>query len=125
MVKAIFLIRRKPDLTREQFQEHYEGRHVGLALEYIRPFIKGYHRNYPGSSSSYFDTVENNSGAAGRDFDYDCVTEMWFESEEHLNGMLDRLSEPEVRSVIAQDEARFIDPQSVVFLKCEERRAAL
>ena len=125
MIKAIFLIAKRADLTVRQFRDYYEDHHVGLALGYIRPFIKGYRRNYPGGSHSYFDTVESNAGTAAPGFAYDCLTEMWFESEAELQAMFDRLSEPDVRAVIAADEDRFLDPQSVMFLKCEECITAL
>jgi|SRR5690554_4917300 len=125
MVKAIFLIRRKPGLSVEEFRTHYEDQHVDIALEYIRPYLKDYHRNYPDNSSSYFDKVENNEGGAAPEFNYDCVTEMWFENEERLQSMLNRLSEPAVRAVIGADEDLFIDPQSVVFLKCTETKTKI
>lgn len=125
MIKAIFLIRRKPGLSVEQFRAHYENQHVDIALKYIRPYLKGYFRNYPDNSSSYFDTVENNEGGIAPEFNYDCVTEMWFENEERLQSMFDRLSEPDARAKIGADEELFLDPQSVVFLKCEETRTEL
>src|SRR5690554_81689 len=125
MVKAIFLIRRKPDLSVEEFRTHYENQHVDIALKYIRPYLKGYHRNYPDNSLSYLETVENSESGGSPQFNYDCVTEMWFENEERLQSMLDRLSEPDARAEIGADEELFLDPQSVVFLKCKETRTEL
>lgn len=122
MIKAIFLIKRKKGTTVEQFRKHYEERHVGVALEFIRPYLSGYRRNYPAESSLFFDTNEGAADTAVATFEYDCITEMSFESEDKLQAMFDKLSEPEVRAVVGEDEERFIDSQSVVYVKCEEHQ---
>jgi hypothetical protein len=120
--KIVVLIRRKPELSREQFIAYYEGTHAPFALRYIRPYLLDYRRSYPTSSFSYFDAVENASGATGKaGYNYDCITEMWFADRGQLDAMFAKLAEPEVRRAIAADEARFLDPQSVVVITCDER----
>jgi hypothetical protein len=58
-------------------------------------------------------------------YDFDCISEMCFADESALNAMVARLAEPEVRAAIAADEARFIDPKSVILLRCDEGRSHL
>jgi hypothetical protein len=47
MVKLIFLLKRKPGITPEQFRAHYENSHSRHAQKYIGHLLIGYHRNYP------------------------------------------------------------------------------
>jgi hypothetical protein len=122
-VKIIVLIRRKPGLSKAAFRNHYEAVHADLALRYIRPFLTDYRRSYPTSAFSYLDTVERSAAGAAPQFDYDCVTEMWFETRTRMEEMFALLSTDTVRRAIAEDEARFIDPQSVVVITCEESRS--
>jgi len=76
MAKLVFLLKRKPGTTKEQFREHYETSHVKLAEKYIGHLLTGYHRNYP-----TFATLNPSEQPAGSDvkpydFQYDAVTEM-------------------------------------------------
>lgn len=125
MVKLIIMIKRNPELSKEAFRVHYEDKHADFALRYIRPYLAEYRRSYPQSVFSYFDTVEGEKSGSAPVFDYDCITEMWFEDEAMLDGMFKKLAEPAVRKAIAEDEARFIDPRSVVVIRCEETHSKI
>jgi EthD domain len=126
MIKIIVLIKRNPKLTKEQFRAHYEGVHANLALEYIRPYLLDYRRNYPVSSFSYVDAVESPDGAGYREgYDYDCITELWCADRPTMDAMFAKLAEPATRKIIAEDEARFLDPKSVVMITCEEHRSSI
>jgi hypothetical protein len=126
MTKIVVLIRRNPKLSREQFKAHYEGTHANLALKFIRPYLLDYRRSYPTRTFSYFDAVETPSGVTqSSGYDYDCITEMWFENQGKLDAMFAKLAEPEVRKAIAEDEERFIDPKSVVVVTCDESRSQI
>jgi len=124
-MKLIVLIKRKPGLSKEEFRNHYEGIHANLALQFIRPYLIDYRRSYPTSAFSYFDTVERSQGKVVPRFDYDCVTEMWFENQTRMEEMFALLSTDNVRRAIAEDEERFIDPQSVVVITCDESRSRI
>ena len=59
-LKALALMPRRPDLTREQFRRYYESRHTPLALRYLR--FRKYVRNH------LLDAP---------DIGFDCVSEFW------------------------------------------------
>lgn len=126
MIKLIVLIKRKPSLTPEQFRTHYETVHANLALEYIRPYLLDYRRNYPITSFSYFDAVEEPGQLTRRPgYEYDCITEMWLADSSQADAMFAKLAEPIVRKTIGDDEDRFIDSKSVVMVTCEEHRSTI
>ncbi len=120
MIKLIFLVKRRKDLTHSQFRAHYETSHTKLADEHFRDLIEGYRRNYP--SSSITNPVENSSGAeaSSSDNEYDAITEMWVKDQANLDEMLRRFGSPELQTVLAQDEERFMDRGSLKLMICEE-----
>jgi hypothetical protein len=125
MIKLIFLIRRKPGLTPEQFMRHYEDTHADLALTYIRPFLLDYRRSYPQTGSSFLSAVTQEDDVAEQtETQYDSITEMWLADRAAVDEMFKVLSEPEARRVLGEDEERFIDLPTVQMLECIEGRSA-
>lgn len=100
MIKVIALLRKRPDLTQEQFIAYYETRHAPLILSLL-PGIVDYHRNYVNRDRAFASDI------AGIDFD--CVTEMRFENQASYDQFLARATEPDVASAIAQDEENVFD----------------
>ena len=125
MMKAIALIKRKPGLSHAEFRTHYESNHAPLALTFIGPFLTDYRRSYPTEAFSYAEAVDADGGASESGFGYDCITELWFENRDMMDRMLAVLAEPAVRDVLQEDEERFLDRTSVVFIPCEEIASAL
>jgi hypothetical protein len=126
MTKIVVLIRRKPELSRGEFRDYYEERHVPLALRFIRPFLLDYRRTYLESEAGYADMVSGEDEAPAADGGaYDCITEMWFRDAAALEAMFETLSRPDVRAALTEDENRFLDRESVRVIQCEERRTVL
>lgn len=124
-MKAIALIRRKAGISRAEFQAHYEHHHAPLAMNYIGPFLTDYRRTYPLEAFSYAGAVDAAEPARGQDFDYDCITELWFADRAQMDAMLAVLAEPAVRDILAEDEMRFIDRETILFIPCTEARTAI
>ena len=120
MPKAVFLIKRKPGLSPEEFRNHYENVHIPLAMKYIGHLLLDYRRNYPQA------LVVDPAGAALQGeatrayCDYDCITEMWVEKEQDLAEMAAIFGSPEVAPILAEDEARFLDSKNAVMIMSEE-----
>ncbi|OGO04678.1 MAG: hypothetical protein A2Y91_06980, partial [Chloroflexi bacterium RBG_13_54_8] len=76
MIKAISIHKRKPGMSIEEFQKHYEEIHVPLGLKYF-PALKGYRRNY----------VVHPPG--GRELDFDVITEYWYDSMEDYQAAME------------------------------------
>ncbi|EQB00049.1 uncharacterized protein (TIGR02118 family) [Sphingobium wenxiniae] len=104
MLKAVVLLRRKNDLTVDQFIDHYENRHVPLVRE-VLPTIGRYVRNY----------LDHTSVSAGRQEGdaptpyFDVITELWFEDDAAYQAFVAALSDPEVSRRLQEDEERFLD----------------
>jgi len=110
MVKTILFVRRRPDLSHEQFREHYETRHAPLAVS-VCPLIRRYVRNY-------FAPVE------GRDWPFDVMTEFWFDSTQDRAATRNFAMSP-AGEVLAADEARFMDRASMTTFHVDERETNL
>jgi len=79
VVKIMFLLKRKPGLSRAEFREHYEEVYVPLALS-LYPTIRKHVRNYIIPDDIHTDPAEP---------DLDCVVEVWFDDMEGYQSMID------------------------------------
>ncbi len=106
MIKLIMCLCRRPDLTREQFQDYWLNKHG--------PF---FNKNADGMRAKRYvqshtlDTPLNDGMRTSRGMlpEYDGVAEVWFESEEDL---MAAMSSPEGRRLSAallEDEENFVD----------------
>ena len=107
LIKAIALIKRRPDISREQFARHYEEVHAPLALRYFRDW-KAYIRNH---------VVETLRGGEPA---FDCISEFWYSDwkgiEDTVKFMASAAAQP-----LRDDELSFMDtPGNVSFMVSEE-----
>jgi hypothetical protein len=107
LIKAIALIKRRPDILREQFARHYEEVHAPLALQFFRDW-RAYIRNH---------VVETLRGGEPA---FDCISEFWYSDwkgiEETVKFMASAAAEP-----LRDDELSFMDrPGNVSFIVSEE-----
>ncbi len=110
--KFVALLRKRDDLTREQFIDYYERQHVPLILS-LFPMIAYYRRNFADFSSAY---VYPNAAP----FDFDCVTEIGFASEADFRAMEARSADPEVLARIGEDEKNFLDQSHTRMFRVDE-----
>jgi hypothetical protein len=125
MAKLIFLLKRKPGMSKEGFRAHYEASHVKLAEQYIGHLLTGYHRNYP-----VFASLNPSNQPAGEevlpyDFGYDAVTEMRVKDDASLAEINRIFNDPAIQPILMADELRFLDRPSTVMLVCEETQSVL
>jgi hypothetical protein len=107
VLKGIVLLKRKQGLTREEFLDYYETRHVPL-VRTLLPSIGGYTRNYLDL------TPVASGGAVGAELpgdppDFDVITELWFAGKPEYEKFLSALADPEVARRLRQDEETFLD----------------
>lgn len=108
-VKVVALIRKKQGITTEQFKEYYEGTYVPLILS-ITSTISRYIRNYVQENSDWHPASENPTI-------YDCVTEVWFDTEEGFAKFLKDFTTGETVARVSADEDTFVDkPNGQVFV---------
>ncbi len=115
MIKLIGLLKKRPDLSRQQFIDYYEHHHAPLASSLL-PMGHDYRR-------SYTKKMRVNGKEVDDAFEYDVVSELWFESEEAYGAFAAAMQNPEVFRQIVEDEERFLDRASSRILMVDERRS--
>jgi hypothetical protein len=117
LIKLICHFKRKAGMTLEEFRDRYENGHVPLILKLTINQVD-YRRNYR-IEDAKFDPF--GQGADGEP-DFDCITEVWFESREALEESLASVSRPEIASVVVADEEQFMDRSATRLMLFEEER---
>ena len=101
MFKCIALLRRKADLSHQDFVDYYESHHSVL-IRQLLPGIQDYRRNYVERDGAYI-------FADAAPIDFDVVTEMWFTDRAAYDRFAVRAAEPEIAARIAADEENLFD----------------
>ena len=116
MVKLIGLLKKKTGLTRAEFIDYYENRHV--------PFISGLVPIGHDYRRSYTEKMRANGQETDDAFEYDVVTEMWFEQPEDYAAFAAAMREPAIFGQIVADEERFLDRSASRILVVNEHRTS-
>jgi hypothetical protein len=99
MVKMVFMLKRKPGMSRADFVRYYESHHRLLGEKYVPNavrYVRRYLEPVPGPWSKPAD-------------EFDVLTELWFANQQEADKAMKHLSEPAIHEEIAQDEARLFD----------------
>ncbi len=110
MIKLVFCCRRKPGLTREQFQKRWLEVHGPLVrkLRAELPMMKRYVQSHT-LAGPVGDAVNDGLRASrGVKEPYDGITEVWFESLEAMGGGSGEAARAAGQRLL-EDEAEFID----------------
>ena len=108
MIKLIVAIRKRPEMSVDDFQTHWRTRHAKLVREnaatarYIRKYVQCH---------TMPDQYELGEVA------YDGTAELWFDSVEDKDAFF---SDPDYLRDIQPDEARFADMTRTVFFVTQE-----
>ena len=121
MLKMVALFRFKPGMTREEGITYYETRHVPLINEVLPNFFRDYRRSFVVPDSLFF--PEHMEGAPPPAPQFDVMTELWFDSMEQYEAMGKAMADPAIGERVAQDEANFLDRQSMTMFMVDERRS--
>lgn len=106
MIKTLALLKRRPDLTREAFRDHYESTHAPLALPIVTG-LERYVRNH---------IVEELAG----EVDFDVLSAFWYRDADAVAATMADLA-GEAGEVIRVDELRFMDKPGNTFFSVSER----
>jgi hypothetical protein len=117
MVQSVLIFAdRKPGTTPEQFQKHYEEKHMPLIKELAGDqFPLSHTRRYIQRTEGKGST-EHNAGYPATilvgeqaDFDCDCCAELVFAHLAALMTFKDTMAQPEKAARVAADEEHFLD----------------
>ena len=113
--KVMALLGKKPGLSKAEFIDHYENRHVPLIKSMFDGIVE-YRRSYVDLTGAIL-----SDGVAPPDFDV--VTELWFKDRAGYEAMLAGPGNPEVAKRVADDEEYFLDRSKTRFFVVDERTA--
>jgi hypothetical protein len=121
MIKLMILLKKRADLTVDQFRHHYETSHARHAMRHFGHLWVEYRRNYPVSSSSFAAVDEGADVDPALDAvpDFDAVTEIVLRDQPAFDEFLRLLAVPETRRLFSEDEARFTDRKRSKFMVCD------
>lgn len=100
------LARKKPGMTDEDFRAYYRERHLPFMHDLLTHGAAFHRRNFV-------------THTEGDGVDYDVITEALYEDETVFAKTVSELSDPEKRRLRIQDEARFLDPDSIRIFRVE------
>ncbi len=117
MIKLVFCLRRRPDMTAEAFQQYWRGTHAALVearagILGIRRYVQTHTKDLTGLHRSL---QQRNGGAPAP---YDGVAELWFDSLESIRS--DDPARQKAAAELLADERNFIDlPKSPMWFATE------
>ncbi|MBC7806179.1 MAG: EthD domain-containing protein [Akkermansiaceae bacterium] len=111
MVKFTILLKKRQDLTQEEFVRHHKNEHAPLfkslpeVQQYVRKYVQGHTQPValPGMPPSA----------------YDGTTELWFDDIEAIGKLF---TAPRYMEIIRPDEEKFLDLRGCGFLVCTENQ---
>ena len=107
MLRLIYLLRRKPELSREAFQQYWRDQHGPLVASFattlgIQRYVQVHTIDDPANEA-----MANARG--GMEAPYDGVAELWWDSEHALeHALADPLGQA-ASAALLEDEGQFID----------------
>jgi uncharacterized protein (TIGR02118 family) len=107
MVKMISILRRLPNLSREEFQAYWRENHGPLAQEKLPAMRCKRYVQVHTMETPYNDLVKASRGSEIEI--YDGVAELWFESIEDLSEALQTEEGQQASQDLLEDEKKFID----------------
>jgi len=107
MLKIIFCLKRKPDISRADFLRYWEEDHAKVLAEVAGPL--GIRRNVHNHTITTPLDERLRQGRGTEIDDYDGVGESWFDSMEALVAASSSEEGRRAARRLAEDEARFVD----------------
>jgi len=107
MIKLVFSVRRRADMSRAEFQRYWREQHAPLVKRHAETL---HIRRYVQTHARDTDLDETLSGSRGSELHvYDGVAELWWDSLEDLAGAAAREAGQAAGQELLEDERRFID----------------
>jgi uncharacterized protein (TIGR02118 family) len=118
VIKAAMAIRRREDVTPEEFHRYWREEHGPLAVRLLEPLKL---RRYVQTHTLDSDLNAQLAAARGTVEAFDDVAELWWDSLDELVAAFSSEEGQRANAALAEDEARFIDlERSSLFLSEEQ-----
>jgi uncharacterized protein (TIGR02118 family) len=107
MIKSFAILKKKDDLTQDEFLRYWKEKHGPLAAEVI-PGLRKYIQCHP-------------IRVSGIEFEIDGIAELWWDSLESYQSYSQTWRPSEEGKVLREDEEKFIDTSRLVRFLAEEQ----
>jgi hypothetical protein len=117
MLKQLVLLKRRPGMTLEEFEEYYETRHSLLGIKYM-PLARRYFRRYvkPEPNPVTGQVVE---------LDFDVITEIWWDNREDFEATMKTIGEAELNTIFREDEKNIFSSHNNAVFTVEELESTM
>ena len=112
MFKLILLAKKNPELTREEFLDYYNNRHVPFMHDILANGAAIHRRNFVIPSAPVDVDIGENTDP-NTDNDYDVITEVFYEDYAAAEAAMRSFSDPEVQKLAEEDENKFLQRGSI------------
>jgi uncharacterized protein (TIGR02118 family) len=106
MIKLIMCVYRRPELSRDEFQDYWLNKHGPLLQKFATSYkVCRYVQSHT------MDTPLNKAvqDSRGISQEYDGIAELWWESESEFIDAINSIEGKKLRTVFLDDEAKFLD----------------
>ena len=103
MIKTVGLLKRRKELSVEEFRAYYESTHRVIGDKYLGGYACKYMRRYLNPNS------DADAATFGADGDFDVILEIWYPDQASHAAVGKRLSAPEAAAEILEDELKLFD----------------
>jgi len=109
MIKQVVFLKKRADLTMEQFMDYYENQHTQLAKRLgAKPSLPNAQRYV----RRYLTPVKNPLTGELIDPGYDCIMEIWWNSRDDFDAAMKGLANPEMLQARLDDERQLFASNS-------------
>jgi hypothetical protein len=105
MFKLIMLIKKRPDLTREQFIDYYDNRHVPFMHSLLPKGAAVHRRNYVRASPA---PEKPGLTQLAEEDTWDVISEVFYEDLATAQAAIASMNEPHTKKMMEDDENNFI-----------------
>lgn len=114
MIKLVFLLKRRPDLSMAEFIDYYEQVHSKLGEALFTGVADRYVRRY-------LTPVPAEPGAPVEEKPYDAIMEIWFADEAKFGAAMAAAGAPEALAARIADEHKLFDVSKIRAFTVDER----
>ena len=106
MIKMVYCLRRRPELSREEFQRYWRETHAPLVQKYAQALNLRRYVQVRTSEHPVNDALRESRGAMEP---YDGVAELWWDSADSMATAMASAEGRKAGQALLEDEKRFID----------------
>lgn len=118
MIRLVFALHRKPELSRAEFQEYWLNQHAPLVASFtddlkILRYVQTHTMDDPANEAA-------RKARGNMEPEFDGVAELWWASEKDLEANMETQAAQAAGAALLEDEAKFIDlPNSPLWMAYE------